>query len=64
MTTTIPLHLTAGSFANAGNAVVRKLLHYSSNGLLETQWWLFAAVFLLAAPWTLSLNEPSGSTCA
>jgi TRAP-type mannitol/chloroaromatic compound transport system permease small subunit len=29
----------------------------SSNAWLELQWWLFAAVFLLAAPWTLALNE-------
>lgn len=42
---------------SAGNAVVRKLLDSSSNAWLEVQWWLFAAVFLLAAPWTLALNE-------
>lgn len=42
---------------SAGNAIVRKLLDSSSNAWLEVQWWLFAAVFLLAAPWTLSLNE-------
>ncbi len=42
---------------SAGNAVVRKILHTSSNSWLEVQWWLFAAVFLLAAPWTLALNE-------
>jgi TRAP-type mannitol/chloroaromatic compound transport system permease small subunit len=49
--------IVVAAVISAGNAVVRKLLHYSSNGLLEAQWWLFAAVFLLAAPWTLSLNE-------
>ena len=49
--------IVVAAVISAANAVVRKLLHYSSNGLLEAQWWLFAAVFLLAAPWTLSLNE-------
>lgn len=42
---------------SAGNAVVRKLLATSSNAWLDLQWWLFAAVFLLAAPWTLAANE-------
>lgn len=42
---------------SAGNAVIRKLLDTSSNAWLELQWWLFSAVFLLAAPWTLALNE-------
>ena len=42
---------------SAVNAVVRKTLDWSANSLLEVQWWLFAAVFLLAAPWTLAANE-------
>ncbi|WP_072396599.1 TRAP transporter small permease subunit [Hyphomicrobium sp. CS1GBMeth3] len=42
---------------SAGNAVVRKAFDWSANGLLEIQWWLFAVVFLLAAPWTLAVNE-------
>lgn len=42
---------------SAGNAIIRKLLDTSSNAWLELQWWLFGAVFLLAAPWTLSSNE-------
>lgn len=42
---------------SAGNAVVRKTFDWSSNALLEIQWWLFAAVFLLAAPWALVSNE-------
>jgi TRAP-type mannitol/chloroaromatic compound transport system permease small subunit len=29
----------------------------SSNAWLETQWLMFSAVFLLAAPWTLLSNE-------
>jgi TRAP-type mannitol/chloroaromatic compound transport system permease small subunit len=35
------------------NAVVRKAFNYSSNGFLEIQWYLFAAVFLLASGYTL-----------
>jgi TRAP-type mannitol/chloroaromatic compound transport system permease small subunit len=42
---------------SAGNAVIRKAFDVSSNSWLELQWLLFAAVFLFAAPWTLSLNE-------
>lgn len=42
---------------SAGNAIVRKLFEWSSNALLEVQWWLFALVFLLAAPWALVSNE-------
>jgi TRAP-type mannitol/chloroaromatic compound transport system permease small subunit len=38
---------------SAGNAVVRKAFNASSNSLLEIQWYLFAAVFLLAAGYTL-----------
>lgn len=42
---------------SAGNAVVRFIFDYSSNGLLEIQWYLFAAIFLLCAPYTLQKNE-------
>jgi TRAP-type mannitol/chloroaromatic compound transport system permease small subunit len=49
--------IVAAAVISAGNAVVRKLFDTSSNAWLEMQWWLFAAVFLLAAPWTLALNE-------
>ena len=42
---------------SAGNAIIRKAFDLSSNSWLELQWWLYAAVFLFAAPWTLSLNE-------
>lgn len=41
----------------AGNAVIRKVFSISSNAWLDAQWWLFALVFLLAAPWTLAQNE-------
>ncbi len=42
---------------SAGNASVRFIFNYSSNGLLEIQWYLFAAVFLLCSPYTLQKNE-------
>lgn len=41
----------------AGNATVRFIFNYSSNGLLEIQWYLFAAVFLLCTAYTLQRNE-------
>ncbi|MBL8437132.1 MAG: TRAP transporter small permease subunit [Zoogloeaceae bacterium] len=42
---------------SAGNAIVRKAFNYSSNALLELQWYLFSAVFLLGAAYTLQRNE-------
>jgi len=42
---------------SAGNASVRYALDTSSNGWLELQWYLFSAVFLLAAGYTLLHNE-------
>lgn len=42
---------------SSGNAAVRFVFNYSSNGLLEIQWYLFAAVFLLCSPYTLQKNE-------
>ncbi len=42
---------------SAGNASVRFAFNYSSNGLLEIQWYLFAAVFLLCSAYTLQKNE-------
>lgn len=41
---------------SAYNAVVRKAFDTSSNGLLEIQWYLFGAVFLLGAAYTLQQN--------
>ncbi|MFO1322287.1 MAG: TRAP transporter small permease subunit [Burkholderiales bacterium] len=41
---------------SALNAVSRKFLNASSNAFLEVQWYLFAAVFLLAAGDTLLRN--------
>ena len=43
----------AAVLISAGNAVVRKAFNSSSNSLLEIQWYLFSAVFLLAAGYTL-----------
>lgn len=42
---------------SAGNAVMRKLFDSSSNAWLEIQWYLFSAVFLLGASYTLLRNE-------
>jgi TRAP-type mannitol/chloroaromatic compound transport system permease small subunit len=42
---------------SAGNAVFRFAFDWSSNGLLEVQWYLFSAVFLLAAGYVLKKNE-------
>jgi TRAP-type mannitol/chloroaromatic compound transport system permease small subunit len=42
---------------SALNATSRKLFSASSNAFLEIQWYLFAAVFLLAAGYTLLSNE-------
>jgi TRAP-type mannitol/chloroaromatic compound transport system permease small subunit len=42
---------------SAANAVVRKAFNYSSNAYLEIQWYLFSAVFLLGAGYTLLRNE-------
>ena len=42
---------------SAGNASYRFVFNDSSNGLLEVQWYLFAAIFLLCSPYTLQMNE-------
>jgi TRAP-type mannitol/chloroaromatic compound transport system permease small subunit len=42
---------------SAANAVVRKVFNYSSNGLLEIQWYLFSTIFLFLAGYTLLRNE-------
>ncbi len=42
---------------SAVNAIVRKAFNMSSNAFLEIQWYLFAAVFLLAAGYTLLRQE-------
>ena len=42
---------------SAANAIVRKAFDMSSNAYLEVQWYLFSAVFLLCAGYTLLKNE-------
>jgi TRAP-type mannitol/chloroaromatic compound transport system permease small subunit len=42
---------------SAGNAAMRYVLDYSTNGLLEIQWYLFGAAVFLGASYTLKLNE-------
>ncbi|WP_046115509.1 TRAP transporter small permease subunit [Aquincola tertiaricarbonis] len=47
----------AACVISAGNAAVRYAANYSSNALLEIQWYLFAAVVMLGASQVLRLNE-------
>ena len=47
----------AAVLISAANAIVRKAFNSSSNAFLEIQWYLFAAVFLLAAGYTLMRQE-------
>ncbi len=49
--------LLAAVLICSGNALVRYVFNYSSNAWLEIQWYLFAAMFLLAAPYTLKRDE-------
>lgn len=42
---------------SAGNAFTRYLFNLSSNAWLEIQWYMFGAMFLLGASFTLSRNE-------
>jgi len=39
------------------NAVIRKAFNWSSNSLLEIQWYLFSAIFLFCAGYTLLKNQ-------
>jgi TRAP-type mannitol/chloroaromatic compound transport system permease small subunit len=47
----------AAVLISAANAVVRKVFNYSSNAYLEVQWYLFAAIFLVAAGYTMLRQE-------
>lgn len=47
----------AAVLVSSVNALVRKLFDMSSNAFLEAQWYMFSAVFLLCAAWTLLRNE-------
>lgn len=42
---------------SAGNALMRYLFNYSTNGFLEIQWYMFAAIVLFGASYTLKRNE-------
>lgn len=42
---------------SAGNAFVRYGLNWSSNALIEIQWYLFAYMVMVGAPLVLKLNE-------
>ena len=46
----------AAVLVSAGNAVMRYSVNVSSNAWLEIQWYLFSAIFLLAAGWALLRN--------
>lgn len=45
------------TLVSAGNAVIRYALDMSSNAFLELQWYLFSAIFLFCAPYTMLKNE-------
>ena len=45
------------SVISAGNALMRYTIHYSSNAWLEIQWYMFGAMFLLAAGYALKHEE-------
>ena len=47
----------AAVLVSSANAMSRYVLHKTSNGWLETQWYLFAAIFLLCSGYTLLHNE-------
>ena len=49
--------LLVAVLVSAGNAISRKLFALSSNAMLELQWYLYGAVFMLAAAYTLLRNE-------
>jgi TRAP-type mannitol/chloroaromatic compound transport system permease small subunit len=49
--------ILATTLISAGNAIVRKVFNVSSNSLLEIQWYLFAAVFMLGAGYGFLRNS-------
>jgi TRAP-type mannitol/chloroaromatic compound transport system permease small subunit len=49
--------LLAAVIICTGNALIRYIFNASSNGWLEIQWYLFAAMFMLAASYTLKRDE-------
>lgn len=53
----VPWCVLIAVLVSAGNALVRYIFDTSSNAWLEIQWYLFSAVFLLCAGYTLLRNE-------
>ncbi|ATQ78851.1 sugar transporter [Massilia violaceinigra] len=49
--------LLAAVIICAGNALIRYVFHTSSNAWLEIQWYLYAAMFMLASAYTLKRDE-------
>jgi len=49
--------IVAAVLVSAINAIIRRIFGVSSNAWLELQWYLFGAVFMLCAAWTLKANE-------
>ena len=47
----------AAVLISATNAIVRKAFNTSSNAFLEIQWYLFSAIFLFCAGYTLLKNQ-------
>ena len=50
----------AACFVSAGNAIIRYIpwtAEYSSNALLEMQWYMFSYVVMLGASYTFKMNE-------
>ncbi|MCC6073281.1 TRAP transporter small permease subunit [Massilia sp. GCM10020059] len=54
---TVSWALLAAVIICAGNALVRYTFNVSSNAWLEIQWYLYGAMFLLAASYTLKRDE-------
>lgn len=48
--------ILAAVLVSAATATLRYLLDWGSNSLIEIQWAMFGAVFLLGAAWTLQEN--------
>jgi TRAP-type mannitol/chloroaromatic compound transport system permease small subunit len=49
--------LLAAVIICAANALMRYTFNYSSNAWLEIQWYLYAAIFMLASAYTLKSDE-------
>lgn len=49
--------ILASTVISAGNAVARKAFNFGSNALLEVQWYLFAAVFMLGVGYVMLKND-------